>query len=103
MFPSESIPYSNRAPKHRQPIYQATLSIPKVSLNMPSPHNTLGNDEWLLTGNSLFSENGVYEFRMQKDGKIVVYENGEPKWQNTKEQRSDVKGVRMQADGSLVI
>ena len=70
---------------------------------MPNPHNTLGNDEWLLTGNSLFSENGVYEFRMQKDGKIVVYENGEPKWQNTKEQRFDVKGVIMQADGNLVI
>ena len=70
---------------------------------MPHPHNTLGNDEWLLTGNSLWSENGVYEFRMQDDGKIVVYENSNPRWQNTKEQRSDVKGVRMQADGNLVI
>lgn len=72
-------------------------------LNMSSTHNTLGNDEWLLTGNSLWSESGVYELRMQEDGKIVVYENGNPTWQNTKQQRDDVKGLRMQADGNLVI
>lgn len=70
---------------------------------MSDTHNTLGNDEWLLTGNSLWSENGVWELRMQQDGKIVVYENGQPTWQNTKQQRDDVKGVRMQADGNLVI
>lgn len=70
---------------------------------MSNSHNTLGNDEWLLTGNSLYSENKDYEFRMQKDGKIVVYYKGQPQWQNTKEQRSDVKGVKMQADGNLVI
>lgn len=70
---------------------------------MPNPHNTLGNDEWLLTGDSLWSENGEYEFRMQDDGKIVVYENGTATWQNTSEQRDDVKGVRMQSDGNFVV
>lgn len=110
MFPPESISSSEHHTSAiefpntpRQPTYQTTLSIPKASFNMSHSHNTLGNDEWLLKGNSLWSENGVYEFRMQQDGKIVVYENGSPKWQNTKQQRSDVKGVKMQADGNLVI
>ncbi|KAF4461216.1 mannose-specific lectin [Fusarium albosuccineum] len=43
----------------------------------------LGANEWLLVGNSIFSENG--------------------KWQNTEEQRSDIKGVKMQDDGNVVI
>lgn len=69
---------------------------------MPDKHNTLGNNEWLLAGQSLWSESGVYELRMQGDGKIVVYENGNPTWKSTNEQRDDVKGVRMQDDGNLV-
>lgn len=70
---------------------------------MPNTHSTLGNNEWLLTGDSLWSENGVYECRMQDDGKIVVYENGIAIWQNTSEQRDDVKGVLMEEDGNLVV
>lgn len=45
----------------------------------------------------------MYEFKMQDDGKLVVYENGTATWQNTSEQRGDVKGVRMQSDGNLVV
>lgn len=66
-------------------------------------HNTLGTNEWLLPGQSLWSEDGVYELRMQDDGKIVTYEDGNATWQNTTEQRDDVRGIRMQADGNLVI
>lgn len=40
---------------------------------------------------------------MQEDGKIVTYENGNPTWQNTRTQTDYVKGVRMQADGDLVV
>ena len=36
-------------------------------------HNTLGTNEWLLSGNSLWSTDGSVEFKMQGDGKIAVY------------------------------
>ncbi|KAE8377664.1 bulb-type lectin domain-containing protein [Aspergillus bertholletiae] len=65
--------------------------------------NTLGNGEWLKVGQSLWSEDGSVEFKMQHDGKIAVYVDGECKFQNTKEQREDVQGIRMQTDGNLVM
>jgi hypothetical protein len=64
-------------------------------------HNTLGNGEWLLVGNSLFSEDGSVELKMQGDGKIAVYKGGECLFQNTAAQRNDVKGIKMQEDGNL--
>lgn len=64
-------------------------------------HNTLGNGEWLLVGNSLFSQDGSVEFKMQGDGKIAIYSGGTCKFQNTANQRSDVKGIKMQEDGNL--
>ena len=70
---------------------------------MSSRTNTLGNGEWLLSGNSLWSVNGTYELRMQRDGKICLYENDNPIWQNTREQPKNVKGLKMQGDGNLVI
>lgn len=70
---------------------------------MPTPHNTLGSEEWLLSGNSLWSQNHEYELKMQNDGKIAVYRQGQFIWQNTREQRADVKGMKMQTDGNLVI
>ncbi|KAJ3496197.1 hypothetical protein NLG97_g2839 [Lecanicillium saksenae] len=66
-------------------------------------HSTLGNGEWLLSGNSLFSQDGSVEFKMQVDGKIVIYWGGLPQWQNTREQRNDVKGLLMQGDGNCVL
>lgn len=66
-------------------------------------HNTLGTNEWLLSGNSLWSTDGSVEFKMQGDGKIAVYWGGKLQWQNTKEQRSDIKGLKMQEDGNLVL
>ncbi|KAI1326729.1 bulb-type lectin domain-containing protein [Xylariaceae sp. FL0255] len=66
-----------------------------------SSHNTLGNGEWLLNGNSLFSEDGTVEFKMQGDGKIAVYWGGYCQFQNTRDQRQDVKGIKMQEDGNL--
>ncbi|KAE8360305.1 hypothetical protein BDV27DRAFT_134738 [Aspergillus caelatus] len=65
--------------------------------------NTLGNGEWLNVGQSLWSENGQTEFKMQHDGKIALYVNQECVWQNTAEQRDDVKGLHMQEDGNLVL
>lgn len=67
---------------------------------MPS-HNTLGNGEWLEAGQSLFSNDGSVEFKMQTDGKIAVYWGGQCRWQNTPEQRYDMKGVQMQSDGNF--
>jgi hypothetical protein len=64
-------------------------------------HNTLGNGEWLLVGQSLFSQNGSVELRMQSDGKFAVYSGGICVFQNTAEQRTDIKGVKMQEDGHL--
>ncbi|KAE8139528.1 bulb-type lectin domain-containing protein [Aspergillus pseudotamarii] len=71
--------------------------------------DTLHNGEWLDVGNSLWSENGQFEFRMQDDGKIAVYKGGDPDngddgeciWQNTPQQRDDIKGIKMQEDGNF--
>ncbi|KAF3933235.1 hypothetical protein ABW19_dt0201970 [Dactylella cylindrospora] len=68
---------------------------------MSAIHNTLGNGEWLLRGQSLFSTDGSVEFKMQEDGKIAVYWGGECRFQNTVNQRYDVKGIKMQEDGNL--
>lgn len=65
--------------------------------------STLGNDEWLYPDQKLVSPNGKSEFCMQSDGKIVIYKDGKPIWQNTPQQRSDVKGLVMQGDGNLVL
>lgn len=59
-----------------------------------SSHNTLGNGEWLKVGQSLWSEDGSVEFKMQGDGKIAVYWGGQCQFQNTKEQRQDIKVSR---------
>ncbi|OJJ42411.1 hypothetical protein ASPZODRAFT_147396 [Penicilliopsis zonata CBS 506.65] len=66
-------------------------------------HNTLGNGEWLNVGQSLFSQDGSVELRMQSDGKIAVYWGGECRFQNTATQRNDIKGIIMQEDGNMVI
>ncbi|KAF3912472.1 hypothetical protein ABW20_dc0104520 [Dactylellina cionopaga] len=68
-----------------------------------SSHSTLGNGEWLDVGHSLFSPDGSVEFKMQGDGKIAVYWGGQCRYQNTAQQRSDIKGVKMQEDGNLVM
>jgi hypothetical protein len=68
-----------------------------------SSHNTLGNSEWLKTGQSLWSSDGSVEFKMQGDGKIAVYWGGKCQFQNTAEQTSGVKGLIMQEDGNLVM
>jgi hypothetical protein len=68
--------------------------------------NTLGNGEWLYPGGesgSRWSTDKSVEFKMQGDGKIAVYWGGKLQWQNTKEQRSDIKGLTMQEDGNLVL
>ncbi|KAI0427930.1 bulb-type lectin domain-containing protein [Xylaria sp. FL1042] len=64
-------------------------------------HNTLGNGEWMLTGTSLWSNDGSVELKMQGDGKIAVYWGGKCQWQNTNEQKYNVKGIQMQADGNF--
>ncbi|KOS22136.1 Mannose-specific lectin [Escovopsis weberi] len=66
-------------------------------------HSTLGNGEWLKTGTSLFSENGKFELRMQDDGKLAIYKDGEFVWQTSPDQDWNTEGARMQADGNLVI
>ncbi|KAF4981043.1 hypothetical protein FZEAL_3095 [Fusarium zealandicum] len=63
----------------------------------------LDNGEWLLVGNSIFSDDGSVELRMQDDGKLAVYYDDECKWQNTAEQRGDIHGVKMQGDGNFVM
>ncbi|KAG7426426.1 Mannose-specific lectin [Fusarium oxysporum f. sp. raphani] len=47
----------------------------------------LDNDNWLYPGDSLTSDSGSNEFRMQEDGKIAIY------W----------KGVHLQDDGNFVL
>ena len=66
-----------------------------------SSHNTLGNGEWLLSGNSLYSQDGSVEFKMQGDGKLAVYWGGKCQFQSTTQQRSGIKGIKMGEDGNL--
>ncbi|KXX80974.1 Mannose-specific lectin [Madurella mycetomatis] len=66
-------------------------------------HNTLGNGEWLLTGSSLWSNDGTVEFKMQGDGKIAVYHGGQCQFQNTATQSKNIKGIKMQEDSNLVV
>ncbi|KAL2678373.1 hypothetical protein Neosp_009119 [[Neocosmospora] mangrovei] len=63
----------------------------------------LDNGEWLLVGQSIFSDDGTVELRMQDDGKLAVYYDDQCQWQNTAEQRDDIHGVKMQADGNFVM
>lgn len=63
----------------------------------------LSNGDWLLVGNSIFSDDNGTEFRMQDDGKVAVYHGEECAWQNTAEQNWQVHGIKMQEDGNLVI
>ncbi|KAK2749620.1 hypothetical protein FQN57_005842 [Myotisia sp. PD_48] len=63
----------------------------------------IGNDQWLIKGQSVFSQDGKVELRMQDDGKLAVYREKKIVWQNTANQRSDIKGVHMQRDGNLCI
>lgn len=72
-------------------------------LSAMSSHNTLGNSEWLKSGQSLWSSDGSVELKMQGDGKIAVYWGGQCRYQNTKETSQDVKGLTMQEDGNLVM
>jgi hypothetical protein len=67
-----------------------------------SQHSTLGPNEWLLPGQSLFAQDGETELRMQDDGKIAVYRENNCIWQNTSTQRwNEVKGTIMQEDGNF--
>lgn len=68
-----------------------------------SKHSAIGNGEWLLAGQSLWSTDGRVELRMQTDGKLAVYRDGNFLWQNTKDQNYDVKGLTVQQDGNCCI
>lgn len=63
----------------------------------------LSNGDWLLVGNSIWSDDGETEFRMQEDGKIAVYHGDYCAWQNTPGQNWEIHGIKMQEDGNLVI
>ncbi|KAI8626392.1 bulb-type lectin domain-containing protein [Xylariaceae sp. FL1651] len=66
---------------------------------MEKTQNRSKRTKW--AGSSLFSQDGSVELKMQGDGKIAIYWDGKCQFQNSKEQRSDVKGVKMQEDGNL--
>ncbi|KOV70316.1 hypothetical protein ADK64_03110 [Streptomyces sp. MMG1121] len=80
----------------------AVISMSTSAYAASGNRSTLGNGEWLLTGNSLFSEDGSVEFKCQ-DGKIGIYWGGEARCQNTPQQRYDVKGLIMQGDGNVAL
>ncbi|OGM47798.1 hypothetical protein ABOM_003303 [Aspergillus bombycis] len=63
----------------------------------------LNPGEWLEPGHSLKSRNGGVEFSMQTDGRIVLYHWGQCVFQNTTEQRNDIKGLKMKKDGNLCL
>ncbi|KAJ4172202.1 hypothetical protein NW754_002390 [Fusarium falciforme] len=65
--------------------------------------DTLKNGEWLKVGDSLWSPDGSVELKMQEDGKLAIYWEGECRFQTTDEERGDIDGIRIQEDGNFVI
>jgi hypothetical protein len=45
----------------------------------------------------------VGNYIKQEDGKLAVYWEGECRFQTTDEQRDDIQGIHMEADGDFVI
>lgn len=66
-------------------------------------HSTLGNGEWLYPGQCLVSPDGDTQLKMQLDGKLAIYWDNKCRYQSSAEQVWDVKGLKMQGDGNLVI
>ncbi|KAF3926942.1 hypothetical protein ABW20_dc0107036 [Dactylellina cionopaga] len=64
--------------------------------------STLVQGECLSPGGSLSSPDGSVTLNMQTDGKIAVYWGGQCRYQNTREQRNDIKGIYME-NGALVM
>ncbi|KOV63251.1 hypothetical protein ADK64_21060 [Streptomyces sp. MMG1121] len=81
----------------------AVISMSASAYAASGNRSTLGNGEWLQVGSSLFSEDGSVEFKCQTDGKVAIYWGGEARWQNTPQQRYDVKGLIMQGDANVVL
>ncbi|KAE8416590.1 bulb-type lectin domain-containing protein [Aspergillus pseudocaelatus] len=65
--------------------------------------DTLLNGQWLEPDHSLQSKNGQYEFCVQSDGKIAMYDWRVCVYQNTADQRDDIRGLHMQEDGNLCL
>ncbi|XP_063688042.1 uncharacterized protein LOC134821259 [Bolinopsis microptera] len=57
----------------------------------------------LKLGEELISKNGKYDLRMQTDGNLVVYCNGNALWHSETYGRSVTGGLRFQGDSNLVI
>ena len=57
----------------------------------------------LKLGEQLISKNGKYDLRMQTDGNLVVYCNGNALWHSETYGRSVTGGLRFQGDSNLVI
>jgi hypothetical protein len=66
--------------------------------------NVLGPNQVLEIGDSLFSENGQFEFTLQNDGNLVLYRiaNRHPLW-HTQTNGQDVMKAIMQPDGNFVL
>ena len=70
----------------------------------PVATDTISNDEALLPGSSLSSNNGTFVLKMQSDGNLVLYTDaGVPLWASNTNGTSTGNYAVMQSDGNLVV
>jgi pseudomonalisin len=73
-----------------------------MSANAVSGTNTLYAGEQLLRGQSLYSNNGLYQLILQDDGNLVLYKSSKALWASGTDGKA-VKNCIMQTDGNLVL
>ncbi|KAK6526631.1 hypothetical protein TWF694_005212 [Orbilia ellipsospora] len=89
--------------EHKSEVFKLKTEIASIeNRRIKGRKSTLSNGQWLMVGESLFSPDGSVELRMQTDGKIAVYWGGSCRFQNTRDQRPDIKGITLEG-GNLVM
>ena len=68
-----------------------------------SPPDVLMAGARLLPGQRLTSPNGLYTFRVQTDGNLVVYFNVSPIWASQTYGNPAIRDLTMRPDGNLVL
>jgi hypothetical protein len=63
----------------------------------------LDNDSWMHPEDAVTSDNGRAVLKIEDDGRMCIYWDGNLVWYNTEEGRDDIQGLKLQDDGNLVL
>ncbi|KAJ4006029.1 hypothetical protein NW766_010855 [Fusarium irregulare] len=61
----------------------------------------LDNGSWMYPEDAVTSDNGRNVLKIEDDGRMCIYWDGEQVWGNTDEGRDDIKGLVLQDDGGF--